>query len=62
MEINVVPERYFARQKQPMKHNVETLTKLSEINAFLIVLNIWVAAERPEYGENERDNHQKTQH
>jgi hypothetical protein len=45
-----------------MKCNAETLTKLSEINAFLIVLNIWVGAQRPEYGENECDNHQKTQH
>jgi len=43
-----------------MKCNVETLTKLSEINAFLIVLNIWIGAEAPEYGENECDNHQKT--
>jgi hypothetical protein len=43
-----------------MKCNVETLTKLLEINTFLIVLNICVGAERPEYGENECDNHQKT--
>jgi hypothetical protein len=43
-----------------MKFNVETLTKLSEINAFLIVLNIWVGAEGPEYGKNECDDHQKT--
>jgi len=43
-----------------MKCNVETLTKLSEINAFLIVLNIWVGAEGPEYGEHECDDHQKT--
>jgi hypothetical protein len=43
-----------------MKCSAETLTKLSEINAFLIDLIIRVSAERPEYGENECDNHQKT--
>jgi hypothetical protein len=45
-----------------MKYNVETLTKLSEINAFPVALNIWVVAEKPEHGESECDNHQKTQH
>jgi len=42
-----------------MKCNVETLTKLSEINAFLIIFNFFIVAEGPEYGENECDYHQK---
>jgi len=45
-----------------MKCKGETLTKLPEINALLIALNFWLGAEKPEHGDNECDNHQKTQH
>lgn len=59
MEVNTLHSK---EKTNLMENNLETLTKLSEINALLIVLYICIGAEGPKYGENERDNDKEAQH